>query len=78
MHLPIFSLVLHSTIFHPQGGGQPSDSGVIEIGIEKPATFQVVFAQKGKEGYVEHFGYFGEGDDVKSIAELINSEILST
>ncbi|HCR37548.1 MAG TPA: alanyl-tRNA editing protein, partial [Opitutae bacterium] len=33
-------LILDETLFYPQGGGQPADSGVISIsGVELPVQF---------------------------------------
>ncbi|MCW5315490.1 hypothetical protein GTQ43_17245 [Nostoc sp. KVJ3] len=44
--------VLDSTVFYPQGGGQPSDIGTIEAkGVQLPITF-VSFV----DGYVRHYG----------------------
>ena len=43
------------TIFHPQGGGQPSDQGVLKA---EESTFTVNFAAKNEHGDVEHYGVF--------------------
>ena len=46
--------VLDSTVFYPQGGGQPSDLGTIEAkGVQLPITF-VSFV----DGDVRHYGDF--------------------
>ncbi|MEH2426690.1 MAG: alanine--tRNA ligase-related protein [Nostoc sp.] len=46
--------VLDSTVFYPQGGGQPSDIGTIEAkGVQLPITF-VSFV----DGDVRHYGDF--------------------
>jgi len=44
-------IVLDSTIFYPQGGGQPSDIGVITSNIEKFEIHFVAFV----EGIVKHY-----------------------
>ena len=50
--------ILDSTVFYPQGGGQPSDIGTIEInGVKIPITF-VSFV----DGEVRHYGDFSSVD----------------
>ena len=52
-----YCTVLDKTIFHPQGGGQPSDSGVITAnGVE----FNVSMVRKDGET-VKHYGNFTNG-----------------
>ena len=46
------ALILNQTVFHPQGGGQPSDQGSISCG---GAMFVVKFVQVGSNG-IEHMG----------------------
>lgn len=41
------SIILDKTAFYPQGGGQPSDFGIIKRGNEE---FKVVFVKKTSEG----------------------------
>ncbi|OVA14869.1 Threonyl/alanyl tRNA synthetase [Macleaya cordata] len=50
------ALILDSTIFHPQGGGQPSDTGFISI--EESDFKFVVEDVRLKDGVVFHYGYF--------------------
>eukprot|EP01036_Dinobryon_divergens_P026277 gene26278-34902_t len=72
---PVCSLVLERSIFHPQGGGQPSDSGIIELispGLAPPLLFQVVFVQKGSSGDIDHFGYFRNLEDPSLIDSIIS------
>lgn len=49
------ALILTSTIFYPQGGGQPSDSGFITIG-DLDTKF-VVEDVRSKDGIVFHYGF---------------------
>lgn len=51
------ALILDKTIFYPQGGGQPSDTGSIMSGKE---TFTVKQVRLDKDGTVWHFGDFKE------------------
>ncbi|KAF6142504.1 hypothetical protein GIB67_039468 [Kingdonia uniflora] len=58
------ALILDATIFHPQGGGQPSDIGFISS-VESGFKF-VVEDARVKDGVVFHYGYFassGDGSD---------------
>ncbi|KNA06115.1 hypothetical protein SOVF_184040 [Spinacia oleracea] len=48
------ALILDSTVFHPQGGGQPSDTGFIN---DLNSSFKfVVDDVRNKDGIVYHFG----------------------
>ncbi|KMS95462.1 hypothetical protein BVRB_008010 [Beta vulgaris subsp. vulgaris] len=49
------ALILESTIFHPQGGGQPSDTGFI-TNLNFPFKF-VVEDVRCKDGIIYHFGH---------------------
>lgn len=73
---PVCSLVLERSLFHPQGGGQASDSGIIELipsDVAHPLLFQVVFVQKGSSGFIDHFGYFRNLEDPSLIEAIISS-----
>ncbi|WCJ23503.1 Alanine--tRNA ligase [Euphorbia peplus] len=49
-----YALILNSTIFHPQGGGQPADTGFISNG---DSSFKfVVLDVRSKDGVVYHYG----------------------
>ncbi|KAF8817942.1 putative Alanine--tRna ligase [Cardiosporidium cionae] len=67
------TLVLDSTVFHPQGGGQPSDIGSI-LNLRNKNLFKVISATaspyltytafgKNKDGIVHHNGYFLNSDN---------------
>ncbi len=48
-------IMLDKTIFYPQGGGQPSDTGKVFL---NPNDYFVVTKCIKEEGIVKHFGYF--------------------
>ncbi|XP_030475686.1 uncharacterized protein LOC115692864 isoform X1 [Syzygium oleosum] len=51
------ALVLDSTIFHPQGGGQPADMGFITVeGDDREVKFAVQDVRL-KDGLVYHYGH---------------------
>ena len=52
------ALILNQTIFYPQGGGQPSDTGTI---TSSDFTFEVRKVRLSKEGLVLHYGDFSAG-----------------
>ncbi|KAL3505740.1 hypothetical protein ACH5RR_031122 [Cinchona calisaya] len=52
-------LILDSTIFHPQGGGQPADTGVITS-----AGFKFVVQEvRSKDKIVYHYGFFDNSEN---------------
>ncbi len=51
-------VVLDQTVFYPQGGGQPYDTGVIESASGKFLVEEVRFA----DGMVRHIGHFESGN----------------
>ncbi len=60
------AIMLDTTIFYPQGGGQPCDVGVIK---SEQAVFKVIDVRMDKEGNVLHigsyeYGVFNAGDNV--------------
>lgn len=69
------------TIFHPQGGGQPSDTGTMKSDtISKQVTFQVNMARKLPSGQILHAGSF-VGDQPqqpfsagKTVIQAVDSE----
>lgn len=57
------AIVLNTTIFYPQGGGQPADIGEI---VSRNAIFSVTDVRLDKEGIVWHFGVFKVGTFTES------------
>lgn len=55
-----YKLVLNRTIFHPQGGGQPSDVGKILVA---GCRLDVLYVRSTPNGIIEHFGKFSVIDD---------------
>ncbi|KAI9651202.1 hypothetical protein NHQ30_001239 [Ciborinia camelliae] len=53
-----YIITTKSTIFHPQGGGQPSDEGVMENEEGVEFTVQMVRMSATTDGEVLHFGLF--------------------
>ena len=60
-------VVLDATVFHPQGGGQPTDVGTISCGASQ---FNVTMVRQQPDGIIKHYGTytensrFAEGDGV--------------
>ncbi|GJN37647.1 hypothetical protein PR202_gb26624 [Eleusine coracana subsp. coracana] len=52
------AVVLDATVFHPQGGGQPADKGIISAGGARFLVEDV----RTKDGVVYHYGRF-EGSE---------------
>ncbi|KAJ0092643.1 hypothetical protein Patl1_25076 [Pistacia atlantica] len=62
------ALILESTIFHPQGGGQPSDTGVITV-ADSDFKF-IVQDVRSKNGIVFHYGVVeSSGGDFEILLE---------
>ena len=70
-------VILDETLFHPQGGGQPSDRGTLVT--DSGDVFKVVFASsssKTGDKINEHFGYeciASTTEKVPDVGELTNS-----
>ncbi|GAB4851279.1 hypothetical protein Ancab_030575 [Ancistrocladus abbreviatus] len=59
------ALILDSTIFHPQGGGQPSDTGFITV---PDSSFKFLVQDvRSRDGIVFHYGMFdgSEGGELE-------------
>jgi len=55
-----FKVVLNQTVFHPQGGGQPTDIGTITVG-ESTFAVEHVAMRSRESGIIEHAGKFVAG-----------------
>ncbi|CAK7269474.1 hypothetical protein SEPCBS119000_003587 [Sporothrix epigloea] len=71
--VPYYAIVTTATIFHPQGGGQPSDVGTIRLdgpSDSDGALFTVLSARMDTvySGRVLHFGHFDGYDTVAAVA----------
>lgn len=51
-------ITLEDTIFHPQGGGQPADTGTITSGT---GVAQITHVKRQEDGTIEHVGTLLEG-----------------
>uniref|UniRef100_A0A7N0UMZ6 Threonyl/alanyl tRNA synthetase SAD domain-containing protein n=1 Tax=Kalanchoe fedtschenkoi TaxID=63787 RepID=A0A7N0UMZ6_KALFE len=67
------ALILDSTIFHPQGGGQPSDTGLISSADD---SFKFVVEDvRSKGGIVFHYGCFETGEEEFGSGKLDGKEV---
>jgi len=68
-------IVTDSTVFHPQGGGQPSDVGIMEN--ETGAKFDVHMVRMSATavGEVLHFGRFSDASSIFEPGEVITQMI---
>ena len=76
-------VVLDATIFYPQGGGQPSDSGKI---YNEHAVFEVRQVKLDSDGIVLHFGNFVSGNlnpneevtiEIDAVKRILHSKLHS-
>ena len=56
----MLAMILNETIFHPQGGGQPGDHGIILNSITKEEVFIVVDTRVSPtdRNVIYHYGHF--------------------
>eukprot|EP00505_MAST-04D_sp_SCG-Rhode-Island_P003618 Stramenopile-MAST_4_protein_3618 len=70
-------VICDATIFHPQGGGQPSDTGQI---LQESIVFDVTKVVKGglfEDNEIWHYGKFKEGETFKvgeKVEQRVNEE----
>ena len=69
-----FVVITEETIFHPQGGGQPSDTGNMQTSLAK---FEVAMARMDAKipGQVLHFGHFISPSQTFKEGETIEQSI---
>ena len=58
-----FAIATEQTIFHPQGGGQPSDEGTMRFPGSPVFHVSHVRMDSVNQGQVLHFGRFGDSQD---------------
>ena len=63
-----YAIITESTIFHPQGGGQPSDTGSIRCGS---TIFNVSAVRKTDAGVVLHVGTFDGPATMQTAGEVV-------
>ncbi|KAF2289183.1 hypothetical protein GH714_029272 [Hevea brasiliensis] len=63
------ALILDSTIFHPQGGGQPADTGFITAATDDSNFKFIVQDVRSKDGIVYHYGVVEEEDSGRDFLE---------
>ncbi|KAK3396013.1 Threonyl/alanyl tRNA synthetase [Sordaria brevicollis] len=70
-----FAVVTEKTIFHPQGGGQPSDEGVMTKGDDVVFRVSTVRMDAVNDGQVLHFGRFDSSSAKFQVGETIEQSI---
>ncbi|CAM9838665.1 unnamed protein product [Chrysoparadoxa australica] len=65
-------LALNQTVFHPQGGGQPSDAGEIIQGCH---AFKVAMVKQDGEGVIWHCGTFLNGSEPFKVGATVDLRI---
>jgi Ser-tRNA(Ala) deacylase AlaX len=53
-------VVTDATIFHPQGGGQPSDVGTMRLASPSAGWFNVLAVRKTEHAQILHLGVFSD------------------
>jgi len=70
-------ITLEDTIFHPQGGGQPADTGTI---TSDTGAAQIIHVKRREDGVIEHIGTLlngalQPGDRVDCAINQVNREL---
>ncbi|KAK4233864.1 hypothetical protein C8A03DRAFT_47686 [Achaetomium macrosporum] len=68
-------VITDSTIFHPQGGGQPSDVGAMTIELGARFDVHMVRMSAVAQGEVLHFGRFADASSVFQPGETVTQSI---
>ncbi|CAA6654269.1 unnamed protein product [Spirodela intermedia] len=61
------AIILDSTLFHPQGGGQPADTGFIAVSGYPGLKFIVEDVRSKNNGVVYHYGVFEDNQNTHGI-----------
>lgn len=67
-------VVLDSTCFHPQGGGQPADAGTI-TSVEGGEPFEVSMVKKDQSGVVRHEGGGGQSTPAFQVGSKVRCAV---
>lgn len=70
-----YAIITEQTIFHPQGGGQPSDEGTMTSASGGAFTVAAVRMDAVREGQVLHFGRFNQSSVVFSEGDTVEQTI---
>jgi len=68
------ALILDSTIFHPQGGGQPADHGTIQT-LDQSFALDISSAMLSLDGVVRHVGKLTGSDDLAAWERHVGQEV---
>lgn len=68
-------IVTRETIFHPQGGGQPSDTGIMSSSDGSTFSVSAVRMDSEHEGQVLHLGRFSEGSRLFSVGGNVTQSL---
>lgn len=79
-----YKIILDKTIFHPQGGGQPCDEGVIYLIVKSSeilSTFKFhVKLVKLEDDLVQigHYGWFENSDEMELLKQQLHGNSMTT
>lgn len=69
-------IVLDRTVFHPQGGGQPADRGMI-VASARPSVKYLVGHVQANGNCIEHYGKFCCDDGTATFDDFLDGEEVS-
>ena len=67
-------VITEGTVFHPQGGGQPSDEGTMKA-LVGGGFFTVAAARKDDAGQVLHLGHFEAGGSEFDVGQAVEQTV---